>query len=70
MLSVGIFINGKLIERADAVNVSEEFFRPYGKGKQFYQLDIAGNEIIEHNYEDGAISLAIKMLEELLALKK
>lgn len=66
MISVGIFINGKLIHRVDGINVSEELGKLYGKGKQFYQLSVLNEKIINHEYEGGAIRLAIKMLEELL----
>ncbi|MFA5025694.1 MAG: hypothetical protein WC503_04265 [Candidatus Shapirobacteria bacterium] len=66
MLSVGIFINGKIIAQVDAVNVSEGLGKEYGKGNQFYQLNTNDDKIIEHIYEDGAIVLAIKMLKELL----
>ena len=66
MLSVGIFINGKIIVQVDAINISEGFGKEYGSGSQFYQLNTNDDKIIEHIYEDGAIVLAIKMLEELL----
>ncbi len=55
MLSVGIFINGRMIYRRDAVRI---------KGKEHevctYRTEDA---TIEHHYDDGAEVLAMKLLQ-------
>lgn len=57
MISVTVAINGRTIFHRSAVNKSDT----YGEGVQTYELD--DHKIIKHEYEDGALKLAIKMLE-------
>jgi hypothetical protein len=61
MISVGVFINGRLIHRFDAARVK-------GQPGQMctYQMVIEGKPIgkpIKHQYNDGAIVLARKILD-------
>jgi hypothetical protein len=66
MISVCIFINEKMIERVDAVNVSGQVGLEYGKGIQAYETKgLAFNGVLYHNYDDGAIPLAISLLRNL-----
>ena len=57
MITVSIFINGNPIITRSATNISEG----EQKGNQEYKVD--DGSIIKHNYEDGAIPLAIEMLK-------
>lgn len=59
MITVAILINGQPIITRSAVNISEE--RDTKRFTQIYEVD--DGRIINHNYDDGAIPLAIKMLE-------
>jgi len=64
MITVNILINGNAIFARSAVNVTEEAGGKYGKGKQVYRMD-TGEILINHKIEDGAIKLAIRMLETI-----
>ena len=61
MLIVEIRANHQKILKITAVN--QETVR-YGNGVQEYRLN--NGKIIKHNYGDGAVELAIKMLQNTL----
>lgn len=70
MIRVRIDINGKVIEETHAHNVTdktvfvdEDIKLEYGKGVQLYLQD--EKKIVVHKFEEGAIDLAIKMLQDL-----
>ena len=65
---VSIDINHKNIHKTYAVNISDSIGIDYGKGEQLYEQIVVGDEKpiqVRHNFEDGAIELAIKMLENM-----
>lgn len=64
MITVSILINGQPIYTRSAINITEEAGGKYGKGKQVYRID-TGEILINHKSEDGAIKLAMKMLETI-----
>ena len=68
MITVQIKINYKPIHTVHAVNVSEANGLSYGKKTQLYYV-YDDNAIqmceIRHEYNNGAIELAKKMLEKL-----
>lgn len=59
MLSVAIMINGNPIMARSAVNTEKEF----DDGCMEYQCD--DGTIIHHNPDDGAVSLAKKLLDTI-----
>ncbi len=63
-LIVEIRTNEKIIETLIATNITPKFEGlKYGKGKQVYETKIG---LIEHKFEDGALVLAKKMIEQKL----
>ena len=67
MLRICIDINGRMIHTLYAVNISKD----YGNGKQTYrvQKDVGKNAEtwkISHNFEDGALVLANKVIASAL----
>ena len=66
MITVSIAINAQAIATRSAVNITEQKGGFYGQGEQLYQLD--DGSIIHHNFEDGVVKLAIKMLKKIRKL--
>jgi hypothetical protein len=59
MITVQISINGGCIYARSAVKIKDED----ANGKAAYRVD--DGQIIEHNYSDGAIVLAKKLLDTI-----
>ena len=59
MITVTIEINGKTIYARTANNIS----KIYGKGMQEYHVDTG--EIVKHDFDDGCIVLAKKLLDTI-----
>lgn len=57
MLKIKIYANSQLLRQLEAVNVSKR----YGKGTQTYEIN--DFQRITHEYEDGYLILAKKMIE-------
>lgn len=69
MLTIEIKVNGKLIHKVTAQNISQEHGFIYGKGKQVYEIKeprLERKNLVAHFFEDKAIVLAIKLLKKLL----
>jgi len=64
MLSIGLFVNGRLIDRINIVNRVKK----NSSGETLYLIDKKYK--IYHRREDGARELARKVLVRLLSIKK
>ena len=74
-LIVEIRANEKIIETLVATNITPHIIRKgkrlvYGKGKQVYRTEWGEQKLIEHNFEDGALVLALKIIKQELKEQK
>ena len=66
MITVSILINGQPIYTRTAVNSGATVNQPNGQ-HHIYTLDTG--EVIKHKQKDGAVVLAMKMLDTILEIK-
>jgi hypothetical protein len=63
-LIIEIRVNSEIIEKLVATNITPKSEGlKYGKGKQIYETKLG---LIEHNFEDGALVLAEKVIKQKL----
>lgn len=68
MLIIEIRANKTNLITLTAQNVSEQYGMKYGKGQQIYITD--NGKKIKHKFEDGALTLAQKIIKSNLKQKK